>query len=85
MFWAQGGGRRPGRRLTGADRTRVYSPAVSRVRVATPAAQPLMQRGGAPKRCTGNSCKCEKWVQGVSPGGVRGAEPREAIFSAIFI
>ena len=46
MFWAQGGGRRPGRRLTGADRTRVYSPAVSRVRVATPAAQSLEQRGG---------------------------------------
>ena len=46
MFWAQGGGRRPGRRLTGADRTRVYSPAVSRVRVATPAARSLKQRGG---------------------------------------
>ena len=39
-------GRRPGRRLTGADRTRVYSPAVSRVRVATPVAQSLKQRGG---------------------------------------
>ena len=46
MFWAQGGGRRPGRRLTGADRTRVYSPAVSRVRVATPVAQSLERRGG---------------------------------------
>ena len=46
MFWAQGGGRRPGRRLTGADRTRVYSPAVSRVRVATPAAQSLERREG---------------------------------------
>ena len=46
MFWAQGVGRRPGRRLTGADRTRVYSPAVSRVRVATPVAQSLKQRGG---------------------------------------
>ena len=31
---------------TGADRTRVYSPAVSRVRVATPVAQSLKQRGG---------------------------------------
>ena len=47
MFWAQGVGRRPGRRLTGADRTRVYSPAISRARSPLrPAAQSLERRGG---------------------------------------
>ena len=30
----------------------------------------------APKKCTKNSLMCEKWVQGGSPGGVRGGAPR---------
>jgi len=35
------------------------------------------RRVGLPKGVPDDSCKCEKWVQGVSPGGVmRGGAPR---------
>ena len=30
--------------------------------------------------CTRNSCKCEKLVQGASPGGVRGGAPQSDFF-----